>query len=147
MTQEEFDNLIKKHLPKYIQIGELKYRLFTRLFSGGDRFNISYQEYNGDVIYFWDEEKISNIRYILDFTYEIVDKLPEPIEYNEGDLQDATIYTCEDFKNVIVNDFMVRMLSFKYKILDEIVSNDELEIRKDKEFKSELTSLLNRYSK
>jgi hypothetical protein len=132
--QEEKNFVLRceKDLPKMLMVDGVNYKLYAHgLLVGG--FRISYGEFDGN--YFnWKNKPI-------DLTYKIVDEIPQLKEYNENELQDASIYKTN------IDDIIVDCLqklnewhSGLYIDLNEIISTET-------QFYRELSSLLNRYSK
>ena len=132
--QEEKNFVLRceKDLPKMLMVDGVNYKLHAHGLLGGG-FRISYGEFDGD--YFnWKNKPI-------DLFYNIVEILPPTKEYNEGELQDASIYktSIDD----IISDCLDKLKTWHnglYAELNEIVPRET-------QFHRELSSFLNRYSK
>ena len=132
--QEEKNFILRceKDLPKILMVNGVNYKLYVHGLLGGG-FRISYGEFNGD--YFnWKNKPI-------DLFYNIVEILPPTRQYEEGELQDTSIYKTNI--DDIISDCLDKLKIWHkglYVELDEIVT-------KETQFNRELILLLNRYSK
>ena len=125
-----FDDCFREFTPEFIMHEGIKYKFYACLLLSGKTVSVAYGEFDGNS-YNWDKQLLSH-------HYCVCDAIPETPEYSESDLRDATIYVLniED----AVNNFNEKLNNLDYEILEEIVIIDV-------EFRRELTSLLNRYSK
>lgn len=130
-TEKDFKELCDKKLPKFIRVDGIDYRLHCYMLMGGDRFIISYGQFDGDC-YHWDEKRL------LDETFVLCDKIPKPKYHKPNELHDNVKYftSIED----IIGKAKQMLMAIGYEELDEIVTKPVM-------FQRELTSLLNRYSK
>lgn len=131
VSEKEFKKLCEKHLPQYVKVDGIGYRLHCYMLLSGDRFIISYGQYNGEC-YDWDEPRL------LDVTFVLVDKIPKAKLYKPNELCEDVFY-CLSIDD-IVNDAKEMLIATGYEELEEIVTPVLM-------FERELTALLNKYSK